>query len=72
MFRHVSVVIPRVMPVVFTLSVQSRVPAMSEPVPASAVVCLLVSTGNGLSLPLEIASRRVMPAVVPEVATIRP
>jgi hypothetical protein len=68
--REASVATPRMVPVVVTPGAEPPVPADPETAPASAVVCLRLSLGNGMSVSLEIAPG-ALPAVVRELARLR-
>ena len=61
---------PRMVPVVVAPAAQLPVSGMPETAPASAVVCLRLSLGNGMSLALEIAPG-ALPAVVRELSRLR-
>ncbi len=68
--RQASAASPRMVPVVVTPSVEPPVSAVTETVPASTMVTLRLSLGNGLSLSLEIAPG-ALPAVVRELSRLR-
>jgi hypothetical protein len=72
--RGAYVATPRMVPVVVAPSAEPPVvhpvPADPETAPASAVVCLRLSLGNGISVSLEIAPG-ALPAVVRELARLR-
>ena len=68
--REASVATPRMVPVVITPSAEPSAPADPETAPMSAVVCLRLSLGNGMSVSLEIAPG-ALPAVVRGLARLR-
>ena len=72
--REAAVATPRMVPVVVTPSAEppvvNPVPADPETTPASAVVCLRLFLGNGMSVSLEIAPG-ALPAVVRELSRLR-